>query len=331
MVIGAPMDKLVKSPPLQGGNYGFEPRWEYSKKIIYKSDLRYLKETGSIFYYIYMNSEIIIKQVCPKCGKEFELTISQTLYNKGQYRKYCSRSCANSRQFTNESRKKKSDSIKAYYSHKNNDLTYYGNELAIYECKNCGKNFTTHDSRDTRGRKYCSNKCREEWLKINLYSKLGGCRDGSGRSKSGWYKGIYCSSTWELAFLIYHLDHNLPIKRCTFYRTYEYNGVTHKYYPDFITNEGIIEIKGFRTKQWEAKQRANPDIITLYKEDMQKYIDYVKLKYTCVLEELYDDSKPIDKIRNRKYYWVHNYEKETMIPCNKLNEYLDNGWIKGRL
>ena len=90
-----------------------------------------------------MNNKITIKQVCPKCGKEFELTISQALYNKGQYRKYCSRSCANSRQFTDESRKKKSDSIKAYYSHKNNDLTYYGNELAIYECKNCGKKFTT--------------------------------------------------------------------------------------------------------------------------------------------------------------------------------------------
>lgn len=278
-----------------------------------------------------MDEKITIVQKCPKCGKEFELTISRKNYDKNNYRKYCSRSCANSRQFTIESRRKKSDSIKAYYEDKNNNDIYYSNKLKIYECKYCHSKFNMHDKRDTGGRQYCSSKCRTMWLKENCYSKTGGYREGSGKSKSGWYKGIYCSSTWELVFLIYHLDHNLPIKRCTFYRTYEYNGVSHKYYPDFITNEGIIEIKGFRTKQWEAKQQANPDIITLYKEDIQKYIDYVKLKYTCVFEELYDDSKPIDKILNRRYYWVHNCENETMIPYDKLDEYLDNGWIKGRL
>ena len=277
-----------------------------------------------------MNDKITIKQVCPKCGKEFELTISQTLYNKGQYRKYCSRSCANSRQFTNESRKKKSDSIKAYYSHKNNDLTYYGNELTIYECKNCGKKFTMRDSRDTGGRKYCSNKCREEWLKTNLYSKLGGCRDGSGRSKSGWYKGIYCSSTWELAFVVYHMDHDLKIERYNGYLTYEFNGKRHKYYPDFITDDGVIEIKGFKTDQWRAKYRQNPDIITLYKDDIQKYIDYVKSKYTNILEELYDDSKPLNNVKNRKYYWVRKGCEETMISIDKLDKYIEEGWIKGR-
>ena len=25
------MDKLVKSSPFQGGDYGFEPRWEYKR------------------------------------------------------------------------------------------------------------------------------------------------------------------------------------------------------------------------------------------------------------------------------------------------------------
>ena len=61
-----------------------------------------------------MDERITIVQKCPKCGKEFELTISRKNYDKNNYRKYCSRSCANSRQFTEESKKKKSDSIKAY-------------------------------------------------------------------------------------------------------------------------------------------------------------------------------------------------------------------------
>lgn len=46
------------------------------------------------------------------------------------------------------------------------------------------------------------------------YSKsMGGYRKGSGVGKSGWYNGIYCDSSWELAYVIYHIDNNLPIIR----------------------------------------------------------------------------------------------------------------------
>lgn len=65
-----------------------------------------------------------------------------------------------------------------------------------------------------------------------------------GICKHGWYKGIYCDSSWELAFLVYHLEHNLNIKRCTERRKYIFNNEIHIYTPDFITDEGIIEIKG---------------------------------------------------------------------------------------
>ena len=37
----------------------------------------------------------------------------------------------------------------------------------------------------------------------------GGKRHGSGRGKKGWYKGYYCDSTWELAWVIYQLDHGV--------------------------------------------------------------------------------------------------------------------------
>ena len=30
-----------------------------------------------------------------------------------------------------------------------------------------------------------------------------------GNAKQGWYKGIHCDSTWELAYLVYHIEHNL--------------------------------------------------------------------------------------------------------------------------
>ena len=41
----------------------------------------------------------------------------------------------------------------------------------------------------------------------------GGKRHGSGRGKKGWYKGYWCDSSWELALVIYNLEHNIKFER----------------------------------------------------------------------------------------------------------------------
>lgn len=100
-----------------------------------------------------------------------------------------------------------------------------------------------------------------------------------GNSKQGWYKGIHCDSTWELAFLVYHIDHNLKIEKCKEQRTYIYNESVHLYFPDFVTEEGIIEVKGRLDKKAIEKQKQNPDIIIYDKFKMKKYLEYVINKY----------------------------------------------------
>ena len=100
-----------------------------------------------------------------------------------------------------------------------------------------------------------------------------------GSAKQGWYKGIYCDSSWELAFLVYHLEHNLYIQRCIEKREYTYKGEKRTYLPDFITVDGIIEIKGYITEQWKAKLKCNPDIKVIYPKDMKIYLDYTISKY----------------------------------------------------
>lgn len=113
--------------------------------------------------------------------------------------------------------------------------------------------------------------------KVN--GNTGGYRQNSGRGKKGWYRGIWCSSSWELAFLIYNLDHNIPIKRCKEVRKYELDGKIKRYYPDFEVEGIIVEIKGFNTKQWEAKHIGNPDVKVLFETDMEPYLQYVKTHY----------------------------------------------------
>lgn len=117
----------------------------------------------------------------------------------------------------------------------------------------------------------------------------GGYRKGSGRGHQGWYKGIYCDSSWELAYVYYHLENNLKIERCKETRKYIYNGKEHKYLPDFITKDGIFEIKGFSTEQSKEKSKQNPDIKVLYYEDVKPYLEFVENKFgEKFYEKLYE-------------------------------------------
>lgn len=58
------------------------------------------------------------------------------------------------------------------------------------------------------------------------------------------YKNIKFDSSWELAFYCYNLSLNKPVKRCTKFFEYEFEGNSHLYFPDFEIEDKIFEIKG---------------------------------------------------------------------------------------
>ena len=149
--------------------------------------------------------------------------------------------------------------------------------------KGVNESYRLHVSQATSGKAATTEKEELRRKKISetmsKNPKCGGYRKGSGRGKKGWYKGIFCDSSWELAFVYFHLEHNLKIERCKETRTYIYNGVKHKYLPDFVTNNGIFEIKGFVTKQSEEKSKQNPDIKVLYYKDIKPYLEFVTNKF----------------------------------------------------
>lgn len=123
----------------------------------------------------------------------------------------------------------------------------------------------------------------------------GGYRKGSGRGKSGWYKGYWCDSTWELAFVIYHLDHKIPFKRNLEAFDYEFEGKQHKYYPDFIYEDGTyIEIKGRREfskldTKTQTKISNFPYKLNLFLEkEMENMIFYCEKFYGKNFRNLYD-------------------------------------------
>ena len=105
----------------------------------------------------------------------------------------------------------------------------------------------------------------------------------SGRGKKGYYKGFYCASTYELAYVIYCLDHNIQIERCKEYFEYEYQGQKHRYYPDFVVNDEIVEIKGFWNGRVNAKRDAvllqNRKYKILFPKDMDFIFKYIEERY----------------------------------------------------
>ncbi len=118
----------------------------------------------------------------------------------------------------------------------------------------------------------------------------GGYRKGIGRGKKGWYKGIFCDSSWELAFVIYHIDHNISIKRCEEKLEYEMNGRVRKYLPDFVVGNKIIEIKGWRDESSIIKEKNFPNILIIDKMSIIPYLEYVTNKYGKNFIRLYESN-----------------------------------------
>lgn len=154
-----------------------------------------------------------------------------------------------------------------------------GRKFVHYYCQNCKVEL------ERRGVKFCA-ECRK--------GKLGGYREGSGRAKSGYYKGTYCGSSYELVWMIHRIDKGLQFSR--------FSGVLEddaiKYIPDFLVGNTIIEIKGFEDKDLvNAKTKLAElngyEVVVLYKEDLKEQFDWVKDNYSYKnVWELYDDYKP---------------------------------------
>ena len=257
---------------------------------------------------------------CENCGKVIDGS-----YGSGRF---CNRHCATIYGNTHRPKRSAESKKKTSISVKNSIKCQIAAERSrkIYHCKYCNKEFFISDIRDISGRLYCSKECKHKYLSEHT----GGYREGSGRGKQGWYKGIHCDSSWELAYLVYHLDHNLYIERCKEKRQYVWNNKQHTYYPDFITDNGIIEIKGYSTDQWKSKEEQNPDVKVLYKNEIKPYLDYVTNTYGTDFIKLYDGYNPKLDLKNHTYVWVHNEKENHMIKTELYDEYINNGYIRGR-
>ena len=119
--------------------------------------------------------------------------------------------------------------------------------------------------------------------------------------KQGWYKGYWCDSSWELAFVMYNIDHDIKLERNTKSFEYNYKNAKHLYYPDFILEDGnYVEIKGFLNERDKAKiDSFSNKLLVLDKNSIQKYLNYVIFTYGNKFYELYDNYTYVIKKRKK--------------------------------
>lgn len=234
---------------------------------------------------------------CQYCGNDYKINIRHNTFIKGFYNKTCSSECAHKLTIQNTdwniAKQKISNSLKGKSSwikgkqYINGQWVTNPNYKEILNCPICGKEYKNN------GSKYCSKECSDKGRSINLSKalkgKCGGLRPNAYKKyKSGLYHGIHCDSSWELAFVIYCEEHNINVIRNHKYLTYIYDNKEYKYYPDFIINEQLYEIKGYENDKAKAKHEQHPEVIYLDKQKMQKYLDYVITKYGKDFIKLYD-------------------------------------------
>ncbi len=230
----------------------------------------------------YLN-RVRLYYAAPKCCGHCQAL----LVYKDQHKQFCNRSCAASkinatRTRSDDSKAKTSKALKG----KTKSLSHQANINASLRkimkprppCKVCG-----NPVRSPR-HMTCSTKCKAKRQQTIALTQV---KHGGG--KKGRYKGIQCDSSYELAFLVYHLDHGSNIKRCEQILTYTFEGEERPYNPDFQIDDQIIELKGFYSSKTKAKLQQHPYIHVIDGKTIKPYIDYVKSTYQVKnVIDLYD-------------------------------------------
>jgi len=254
---------------------------------------------------------------CLNCNKDFEPTY------KGK--KCCSRSCGVS--YGNKNRKPRTEASKAKTSKtlKDNASTLSKLDRAIKNNSKCILKWTNCKICDTIilhksgiQKNYCSDKCRNIQRSQTAIKQL-----KKGNGKKGYYKGVWCDSTYELVFVIYHIENNIAIQRCLETFPYIFDNKPHTYNPDFIVDNIIYEIKGYMNERAKIKHDAAneiKDVVLLRKNDLKPYFDFVKDKFNIPitrLHTLYDDNVIISKkCKNCNKEYNSNNKTFCSIKCS---------------
>lgn len=239
-------------------------------------------------------------KICKHCGRSFEKNWAKSVVSP-----FCSCKCSRAystaakRAEINAKVSKSLDGISTCKGGRVNVLEAYNKNPK--HCLICDKVLPYEKRKSNTCSLECQRKLSVQTARTNdSYKNTGGYREGSGRSKSGYWKGDFCGSTYELVYWIYCKEHNIPIERNTKRYPFTFEGKEHTYLPDYIVDGELVEIKGYVTPLVYAKAAAVKEgikILTI--KDLQPMMEYVDSVYGTHhkgkvnnYQTLFDEYKP---------------------------------------
>ncbi len=233
---------------------------------------------------------------CDQCNKNFDLRYRSVIENRNNYGTDLCQSCRLKLQYKNGSR---SSYFKIYNQSDSNKGTFvekYGEEKAnsikkVLSDKRKGENNPNYGGKYSKGKemvaytklyegktyeeRYGKEKAAE--MKKNLSEKSSGSNNpmygkpspvGSGNGWAGWYNGVYFRSLLELSYMKYLHDNNISyINGEILSIPYVINNKVRNYYPDFIIDNKIIEIKPYKLINSELNKCKFEAAKKLYKDN----------------------------------------------------------------
>ena len=145
---------------------------------------------------------------------------------------FCSRSCANKRERSQETKDKIAKSLQK--------------EKILHFCTNCNAEIGKNKHKLCKKCLTTSSEYKKN-LSESLKGKSGGYRKGGGRGKSQWYNGDHYDSQFEVDYAKLLESKGVKFKRNTKRFYFEWEGRKTYYIPDFLLIEEnrYIELKGF--------------------------------------------------------------------------------------
>lgn len=253
-----------------------------NKYICKKCNKEFAKELS---YYGHLGSHTKSKQRCNICENEFSLRQFKKHYD------YCIKNNGKNSRGSGKGRDwAKGKTYEEIYG------VEKARELKIKHCnsiKERHKRFgTKKHSKSSKEKISIAMKGNKNWE--NSIGK-------TGRGIKGTYKGYFCDSSWELAFVIYNLENNISFIRNKERFEYYLDNEKHFYIPDFKIDDTYIEIKGrrkfsqldkktkFKLNEFQKKYKLK----ILFESDMIEILNYCKNKYNNFID-LYDINKDIN-------------------------------------
>lgn len=222
------------------------------------------------------------KHVCEKCGK-----VMTEKFGSGRF---CSRSCANSRDHSETTKERISTGVKKCNTNTRKESYIQKYQANPKLCKECALALPYNKRYNTFCNKHCQDAYHSKYM-LQLCSTMPHSLCGVG--KRGWYKGYMCQSSWELAFVIFHIEHNIKFIRNSKGFSYTWEDDEKTYFPDFYLpdSDTYVEVKGYLDSKSIEKIKQFPCNLVIYgKAEMMDILNYVETNYGKDFTYLYDNN-----------------------------------------